>query len=120
LLTQGLTAAVKFSVQRGRPDGTQYSFPSGHSAVTFASATVLSAHFGWKVGVPAYGVASYVAASRLQAKRHFLSDVAFGAAVGIAVGRTVTVGRGGAQFALSPTVAPGGGGVAFTLVGQHK
>ena len=119
LLTQVLTASVKLSVQRGRPDGTQYSFPSGHSATTFASATVLSRHFGWKVGVPAYAVASYVAASRLQAKRHFLSDVAFGASVGIAVGRTVTIGRGGARFALSPTVTPGGGGVAFTLVGQQ-
>ena len=121
LITQGLTAAVKMSVQRGRPDGTQYSFPSGHSAVTFASATVLSRHYGWKVGVPAYTLASYVAASRLQAKRHFLSDVAFGAAVGIAVGRTVTIGHGGARFALSPTVSPNGGaGMAFTLVGQPK
>ena len=121
LITQGLTAAVKMSVQRGRPDGTQYSFPSGHSAVTFASATVLSRHYGWKVGIPAYSLATYVAASRLQAKRHFLSDVAFGAAVGIAVGRTVTIGHGGARFALSPTTSPNGGaGMAFTLVGQPK
>ena len=120
LLTQGLTAAVKLSVQRGRPDGTQYSFPSGHSAVTFASATVLSRHYGWKVGVPAYALASYVAASRLQAKRHFLSDVAFGAAVGIAVGRTVTIGHGGARFALSPSVSPSGGGMSFTWVGQPE
>ena len=55
---------IKMAVRRGRPDGTRFSFPSGHSAVTFASATVLQQHFGWKVGVPAYAVAAYVAASR--------------------------------------------------------
>jgi hypothetical protein len=120
LITQALTAAVKLTVQRGRPDGTQYSFPSGHSAVTFASATVLSRHFGWKVGVPAYAVASYVAASRVSARRHFLSDVAFGAAVGIAVGRTVTIGHGGTRFALTPMASPDGAGMALTWVGQTK
>jgi membrane-associated phospholipid phosphatase len=87
--------------------------------VTFASATVLQRNFGWKVGVPAYGVATYVAASRIQDKRHFLSDVAFGAAIGIAAGRTVTVGRGDGRFALAPMAAPGGGGVSFSWVGNR-
>ena len=88
-------------------DGTEFSFPSGHSAATFASATVLQRHFGWKVGVPAFAVASYVAASRVQEKRHFLSDVAFGATLGIIAGRTVTVGRGEARFAVSPMADTG-------------
>jgi membrane-associated phospholipid phosphatase len=118
ILTQGVTAAIKMSVRRGRPDGTQFSFPSGHSSVTFASATVLQRNFGWKAGVPAYAFATYVAASRVQEKRHFLSDVAFGAAIGIAAGRTVTIGRGGREFALGPVAVPGGGGLQFTWVGQ--
>ncbi len=118
IVTQTITAAAKMSVRRGRPDGTQFSFPSGHSSVTFASATVVQRHFGWKFGVPAYALASYVAASRIQEKRHYLSDVAFGAAVGIVVGRTVTVGRGGGKFAVSPMAAPGGAGVSFTWLGQ--
>ena len=119
IVTQTLTAAVKTSVGRTRPDGTQYSFPSGHSAVTFASATVLQRHLGWKVGIPAYGLASYVAASRIQAKRHFLSDVTFGAALGIVSGRTVTIGRGSHRFAVSPSAVPGGGGVSLTWVGRN-
>jgi membrane-associated phospholipid phosphatase len=119
ILSQVLTASVKMSVRRERPDGTMYSFPSGHSSVTFASATVLQRNFGWKVGIPAYGVATYVAASRIQDKRHFLSDVAFGAAIGIVAGRTVTVGRGEGRFALAPMATSGGGGVSFTWVGNH-
>lgn len=118
IVTQTLTAAVKTAVGRTRPDGTHYSFPSGHAAVTFASATVLQRNFGWKAGVPAYAVASYVAASRIQAKRHFLSDVTFGAALGIAAGRTVTIGRGDRRFALAPVAVPGGGAVSLTWIGQ--
>ena len=119
IMSQALTAAVKMSVRRTRPDGSQYSFPSGHTSVTFASATVLQRDLGWKVGIPAYGVATYVAASRIQEKRHFLSDVAFGAAIGIVAGRTVTFGRGDGRFAVAPMAAPGGGGVSFTWVGQR-
>jgi membrane-associated phospholipid phosphatase len=119
-VTQALTAAVKMSARRQRPDGTMYSFPSGHSSVSFATATVLHRHFGWKVGAPAYAFATYVAASRVQDRRHFLSDVAFGAALGIAVGRTVTIGRGDAQFAVSPMAVPGGGAVSFNWIGGQK
>lgn len=120
ILAQTMTAAIKMSVGRTRPDGTQYSFPSGHSSVTFATATVLQRDLGWKVGVPAYGLATYVAASRVQDKRHFLSDVAFGAAIGIVAGRSVTVGQGNAKFAVAPTAAPGGGGISFTWLGSSR
>jgi membrane-associated phospholipid phosphatase len=119
LVTQIITGAVKTTVGRMRPDGTQYSFPSGHAAATFASATVLQRNLGWRVGVPAYAVAGYVAASRIQVRRHFLSDVAFGAALGIAAGRTVTIGRGPHRFALAPTAVPGGGGVSLTWIGSN-
>lgn len=120
ILAQTMTAAVKMSVQRTRPDGTQYSFPSGHSSVTFATATVLQRDLGWKVGIPAYGLATYVAASRIQDKRHFLSDVTFGAAIGIVAGRSVTVGSGNAKFAVAPSAAPGGGGISFTWLGSSR
>ena len=120
ILAQTMTQAVKMSVGRTRPDGTQFSFPSGHSSVTFATATVLQRDLGWKVGVPAYGLATYVAASRIQNKRHFLSDVTFGAAIGIVAGRSVTVGQGNAKFAVAPTAAPGGGGISFTWLGSSR
>jgi membrane-associated phospholipid phosphatase len=115
VVAQALTAGIKLSVRRGRPDGTEFSFPSGHTSVSFAAATVFQKHFGWKGGVPAYAAASYIAASRIQERRHFLSDVAFGAVVGIVAGRTVTIGRGDYRFAVEPMAAASGGvGIAFT------
>jgi hypothetical protein len=117
IVAQAMTSSIKLSVRRGRPDGTQFSFPSGHASVSFAAATVLQRHFGWTAGVPAYAAASYVAASRIQDKRHFLSDVAFGAVIGIVAGRTVTVGHGDHQFAVEPMV-PRGGGVGVSFVKQ--
>jgi membrane-associated phospholipid phosphatase len=114
IVAQTLTGAVKMSVRRGRPDGTQFSFPSGHTSVSFASATVLQRHFGWKAGVPAYAMASYVAASRIHDKRHFLSDVAFGAALGIVSGWTVTMGHGDAQMTMAPVASPGGAGLSLS------
>ncbi len=116
LLTQGVTQLLKYSVRRLRPDGSsRSSYPSGHSSGTFASATVLQRHYGWKVGIPAFGVASYVAASRITENRHFLSDVIFGAAIGITAGRTVTFGWGQTRFELAPVAAPGGAGVQVSL-----
>ena len=111
LLTQG----VKFSVQRRRPNGGRYSFPSGHTSAAFVTAAVVQRHYGWRLGVPAYGLASYVAMSRLSENRHFASDVLVGAAIGMVSGRAVTVGRGRAQFDLAPIGVRGGGGVGFTL-----
>ena len=114
IVAQAMTLGVKMAVRRGRPDGTEFSFPSGHTSVSFAAATVLQRHFGWTAGAPAYAFASYVAASRIQDKRHFLSDVAFGAVIGIVAGRTVTVGHGDHRFAVEPMVPQGGGvGIAF-------
>ena len=113
ILTQGL----KFGVGRTRPDGTSHSFPSGHTSSSFATATVLQRYFGWKVGVPAYALASYVGASRMQANRHYASDVIFGAALGIVSGRTVTLGHGKTKFALSPMAVAGGAGVSFVRIG---
>ena len=61
-----------------------------HAADTFAFATALERHLGWRYAVPAYTFPSYVAVSRLPANRHWFSDAVFRAAVGIIAGRTVT------------------------------
>jgi membrane-associated phospholipid phosphatase len=115
ILTEGVVAGAKQIGRRDRPlnpDGTRqsgYSFPSGHSATTFAAATVLQQHLGYKAGVPTYLIASYVAASRLHDNRHFASDVVFGAATGIVIGRSVT--WHGRNFYASPMLVPNGAGV---------
>ena len=118
LLNAALTHGIKLSVGRARPDGGRYSFPSGHSSSSFAFASVLERHLGWKAAVPAYTLAAYVAASRLQENRHFASDIVFGAAVGIVAGRTITIGRGSARFVVSPVASAGVAGVAVTLLGR--
>ncbi len=113
LLTEGLVEATKAIVRRPRPpnpDGTPnssktYSFPSGHAAVTFAGATVLQQHLGWKAAVPTYLIASYVAISRLHDNKHYLSDVVFGAATGVIVGRAVTW-HGRNNYPIAPAVGP--------------
>lgn len=117
LLAQGLTIGMKESIRRKRPEGGGFAFPSGHTTVSFASATVLQQHFGWRLGAPAYALASYVALSRVQMKRHYLSDVAFGAALGIAAGRTITLDRQ-RRMQLAPMAANGGAGVQFIWQGK--
>jgi membrane-associated phospholipid phosphatase len=119
LVTQLVTQGIKFSVRRTRPDGTMFSFPSGHTSTAFATATVIKHHYGWKAGVPAYAMATYVAASRVQAKRHYLSDVTLGAAIGIVGGRAITLGRGDARFAMAPAAVPGGGAIQFNWLGRR-
>ena len=101
LVSVTITQAVKFAVQRTRPDGEARSFPSGHASAAFATATVLQRYYGRKIALPAYLVAVYTSASRLQANSHYPSDVVAGAALGIAVGRTATwhVGRHRLQIA---------------------
>jgi membrane-associated phospholipid phosphatase len=115
ILTQGVVQTAKFASHRSRPDGSdRYSLPSGHTASAFATATILQRRFGWKVGLAAYGFGAYVATSRLSANKHHLSDVLFGAAIGVAAGRTVTVGRGKAQFNLGVTPTLGGAAIVLT------
>ena len=109
LLSQGYVQVLKYSVGRERPDGSDNrSFPSGHSASAFATAGVLQHHYGWKVGVPATLVAGYVATARVHDNKHYLSDVIFGGAMGIAAERTVTLHAGRYGFALAPSAEPGG------------
>ena len=108
IMTELLVEPIKFAVGRQRPDGSNHqSFPSGHAAITFATATVIERHLGWRKSVLAYAIASYVAMSRIHDDRHYLSDVIFGAAVGTIAGRTV-VHHQADYWAFSPVAVPGG------------
>ncbi len=84
-LDLAVTYGLKYSVRERRPDGTDdQSFPSAHSSVSFASAEYLRKRYGWEYGLPAYGVAAFVAYSRVESKAHYLHDVLAGAAIGMA------------------------------------
>jgi len=111
--SEAMLQTLKYTVRRERPDHSSgYAFPSGHAADTFAVATVIERHPGFRWSLPAYAVASYVAMSRLHENVHYLSDVVFGAAVGTIAGRTVTR-HGASNFVLVPIAMPRGGGLAL-------
>jgi membrane-associated phospholipid phosphatase len=117
-VSQGLTQGIKFATRRERPDGSgRNSLPSGHAADTFAFATALERHLGWRYFVPAYAFSSYVAFSRLPANRHWFSDAMFGTAVGIVAGRTATSLESD-TYPLTVQPVAGGAEIVFTRVGR--
>jgi hypothetical protein len=112
------TEIFKRAAGRQRPDlSDNKSFPSGHTSNAFALATVANAHFGAKVGIPAYLAAGAIGFARLDNNRHNLSDVVAGATLGYIVGRTVVKQDGGAtrgrktRFQFVPSAPPSGAGV---------
>ncbi len=112
-ISEGLTQTLKYTTRRERPDhSSRNSFPSGHAADTFAFATALERHLGWRYAGPAYALASYVAISRMPANRHWFSDAVFGSAVGMIAGRTVT-SREAHPFPVAVTYVPGGAAVMY-------
>jgi hypothetical protein len=119
IVSEAMVQPLKYATRRERPDGSgKNSFPSGHAADTFAFATALERHLGWKGAVPAYIFSSYVAISRLPANRHWLSDAVFGASVGIIAGRTVT--RHGKAFPVTVLAVPGGAAVMYVRNGGGR
>ena len=76
---------------RGRFLTSGHSHPSGHSAAAWSVATVFACRYQDKpvVHYGAYMAASAVSISRFTARRHFLSDILVGGALGYGVGRYV-------------------------------
>jgi len=117
ILSQSFVQVLKYTVRRDRPDhSNDKSFPSGHAASAFATATVLNRHYGWKIGVPAYALGSYVALARMSWNRHHASDVVMGAGFGIASARTVTMAVGKSKFNLGVQPQTGGASLNFTKI----
>jgi undecaprenyl-diphosphatase len=120
-LTAGAVWLIKLAVHRARPcyalqgvsclwgrPPTDFSFPSGHAAGSFAFAVFVGAVFflsedsrirpSWRLGVCAIGVgaATCIALSRVYLGVHFPGDVAAGACLGALMGfagATVHVSR---------------------------
>ncbi|HEV7746077.1 MAG TPA: phosphatase PAP2 family protein [Pyrinomonadaceae bacterium] len=68
------------------------SFPSGHSINVWSLATVIAKEYGPHhrlVQVGAYGAAATVSVSRFTGRKHFLSDVLVGSALGYGIGNYV-------------------------------
>jgi membrane-associated phospholipid phosphatase len=75
------------------PNGgrTNSSFPSGHTTVAFAAATVFAMEYRNKPLVPilAYSAATLIGLSRITENKHWATDVLSGAAIGYLMGRLV-------------------------------
>ena len=79
-----LTLGLKAIIDKNRPDlSDNDSFPSGHTSTTFQTASFLQKRYGWKLGLPAYILASYTGFSRIYADKHDGWDVLAGAVIGI-------------------------------------
>lgn len=82
----GLVYILKKTLKKPRPDGSAYSFPSGHTANAFAGATMLAIEYGDKhkwVPYASYSFAAGVGMMRMANSKHYISDVLFGAGLGI-------------------------------------
>ena len=109
LLTWGTTELLKHTIDRARPymycdnppqekvDSGDWnnSFPSGHTAMSFAGASFASYVFWkynpeskWRIPVTAasYSLAAAVAVLRVAGGSHFMTDVLTGALLGTAIG----------------------------------
>ena len=91
--TFGATYSIKLGVNRTRPNGADYSFPSGHTSASFASAGYICQRYGYKKGRLAYLAATFVGWSRIQANKHYASDVLAGAALGSVTSFVFTSGK---------------------------
>src|SRR6185503_15547473 len=82
-----LTKRIKHNTHVMRPDASdKLSFPSAHTSSAFVAAEMLHQEFKeqspW-ISIAGYTMASAVGALRIMNNKHWLSDVAAGAGVGI-------------------------------------
>jgi membrane-associated phospholipid phosphatase len=108
-VTMGTTVALKNGINRERPNGGDKSFPSGHAASAFMGASFLHYRYGWEYGLPAYVAAAGVAYSRVDADKHFWTDV-----IGSAVIANVSA------YVLTDTLNENVSIVPFTDIGKKN
>jgi membrane-associated phospholipid phosphatase len=84
LLTTGVTYGLKISINKQRPDmSNDNSFPSGHTSTVFHSAGYIHRRYGFKYSIPAYALAGFTAASRVDSNKHDVLDIFAGAVIGL-------------------------------------
>lgn len=87
-----LILALKKITDKTRPNGAEYSFPSGHTNFAFTNATVLYHEYKDSNKIVAYSgfaFASTTGVFRMLNNKHWLSDVLTGAGLGILIGNLV-------------------------------
>lgn len=87
IIMASVVNSVKATSNVMRPDGSNnHSFPSGHTATAFMTATMMSKEYGgvspW-YSIGAYSAATATGLTRMANNKHWLSDVLVGAGIGI-------------------------------------
>lgn len=113
LVAGGAVYGLKRVFPEERPDhSNRQSFPSGHTAVSFAAAASLENRYGWRAGLPAFAMATFVGVARVQGRKHHWYDVVAGAAIGTGSGFLLTSPRNN-NVRLTPWADTGGGGLSL-------
>ena len=110
LLTYGTVSALKVTFNRTRPNGEEYSFPSGHTAAAFSTAGVVSRRYGGWAGGVAIGLGVVAGLGRMEDRKHYASDVVAGATIGWIIGRNA--GRPARAEGVGWQLVPYGQGLA--------
>ena len=78
------TDALKRITNKERPNAHNHrSFPSGHATAGFFGAGFISQRYGPRWGIPAWMLAAYTGASRVNAERHYVDDVLSSLSLGL-------------------------------------
>ncbi len=106
--TVGIAYGLGKITHERRPDGSDYkSFPSDTAALGFAPAQYLWDRYGWQYGVPAYAAATFVAFSRVDARKHHWYDVTASAALAFGMSKLITTEYRG-RWSYRATALPDG------------
>ena len=130
ILADGATLLIKETTGRGRPTATDHkgdfrpfsfksdydSFPSMHTASSFAVASVMArTSDSLPVAVSSYCAAAIVGFSRMYQNKHWASDVLLAAAIGELAGRIATRQHARqSSYTFIPTTLDSGGGLVLT------
>jgi len=117
---------LKASIKEKRPDGSDKTFPSGHTATAFFGATVLAHEYQDthpELVIAGYTLATATGALRIANNKHWVTDVLMGSAIGIASAELAyilypkvrTEWQKLNRFTLTPQVAPAYYGASLTV-----
>ena len=84
-ITHGLKFALKDTEWGKRPNGGDYSFPSGHASSAFQGAFFLQRRYGAEYGAPAIALAAFTGYTRVRGDYHHWRDVIGGAGIAFGV-----------------------------------
>jgi membrane-associated phospholipid phosphatase len=120
--TQGLKAVIT----EARPNGTEKTFSSGHTATAFFGATVLAHEYRDthpEFVIAGYTLATATGALRIANNKHWVTDVLMGSAIGIASAELAYIlypkvrhqWQKLNRFTLNPQVAPAYYGASMSI-----